>query len=100
MRLGADDECRQQVLELINRINYSMVAGNFEMDPANGDIRFRMAVNCDGLLPSRQVVAHSIMVPCAMMEKYGNAFAQVIMGMNDAAAAFALANDQPQGQTS
>jgi hypothetical protein len=38
---------RPALAELLNRINYGLTIGNFEMDPADGEIRFRTAVELD-----------------------------------------------------
>jgi len=38
---------RSAVLEAMNRINHVLVYGNFEMDPADGEIRFRTSVESD-----------------------------------------------------
>ena len=39
---------RQAVMELITRANYKMTLGNFEMDFADGEIRFRMSLDLVG----------------------------------------------------
>ncbi len=38
---------RPSVLEALNRINYSLVYGNFEIDMADGEIRFRTTVESE-----------------------------------------------------
>jgi hypothetical protein len=38
---------RLSVLEALNRINHSLVYGNFEMDMADGEIRFRTTVESE-----------------------------------------------------
>ena len=42
---------RPAVLEAMNRINHVLVYGNFEMDPADGEIRFRTSVESDTDIP-------------------------------------------------
>lgn len=42
---------RTAVLEALNRINHSLVYGNFEMDPADGEIRVRTTVESEGEIP-------------------------------------------------
>lgn len=82
--LNADDDCRAEMARLINRINWSMVFGNFEMDERDGEIRFRLPVNCDCEgMPSREVVRDSIVIPALMMQKYGDAIVKVLMGVCD-----------------
>jgi hypothetical protein len=42
---------RPAVLEAINRMNHGLVYGNLEMDPADGEIRFRTSVESDVDIP-------------------------------------------------
>lgn len=86
--LSCDKEDQVEMASLINMVNYSLMFGCFEMDTRDGEIRFRMSVDCDNLLPSREVVKHSIYRAAASCQKYGNAFVQVIMGMATAEEAF------------
>jgi len=82
--LNADDDCKAEMTRLLNRINWSMMFGNFEMDERDGEIRFRMPVNCkcDGM-PSRDVIRDSIIIPVLMVQKYGDAIVKVLMGACD-----------------
>ena len=84
----ADEESRPAVLELMNRINYDMIFSDFEMDMSDGEIRIRMAVDCNNCLPSEQVVKASIYIPAMMAEQYGNALMKVMMGIMPADLAY------------
>ena len=86
--LGADKEDRLATADLLNRINYTLMFGCFEMDNRDGEVRFRLAVDCEDSLPSREIVKNSIMRPAATCQKYGNAIVQVVMGMASAEEAF------------
>ena len=46
---------RSTVLEAMNRINHSLVYGNFEMDMADGEIRFRTTVESDNVLQESMI---------------------------------------------
>ena len=39
---------RSVVLEALNRINHGLYYGNFEMDPSDGEVRFRTTVELEG----------------------------------------------------
>ena len=84
INLNVDESVREQMACLLTRINYKLIFGCFEMDFSDGEVRFRISVNCDGCLPSRSVVQDSIIIPAMMMEKYGDAILMVMMGFADA----------------
>lgn len=42
------EEKRAEVLAFLNSITYNLVYGNFEMDPADGHIRFRTSIDILG----------------------------------------------------
>ena len=88
----ADEESRPAVLELINRINYDMIFSNFEMDMNDGEVRIRMAVDCNESLPSEAMVKNSIYIPAMMGDQFGNALMKVMMGIMPADLAFIEAN--------
>lgn len=87
----AGEDERPEVLRLINRINYGIMFGNFEMDERDGEIRFRYAVDCDNCLPSQEVIRHGIYRSAATVEKYGDALIMVIMGFSKALDAYKAA---------
>ena len=62
--------------------------GCFEMDHRDGEVRFRLAVDCEDSLPSREIVKNSIMRAASSCQKYGNAVVQVIMGVANGEEAF------------
>lgn len=78
--LGTDEAERTDMVVLLNRINYNLMFGNFEMDHRDGEVRFRMSVDCDNCLPSPEVIKHSLYRAAATCEKYGDAVVQVTMG--------------------
>lgn len=92
--LGAEKAERPEVVDLINRINYNLMFGCFEMDNRDGEIRFRMPVDCDNCMPSQEVIKHAIYRSAATCKKYGDAFAQVIMGFGTGEEAYKKAQEQ------
>ena len=80
---------RFETASLLTRINYDIVYGSFDMDFSDGDIRFRFPVDCDGMLPSRDIVQDSIALPALMMERFGEAICRVMNGVCSAETAHA-----------
>src|SRR3954452_20971539 len=44
----APEAKRPAVAEFITRANYGMMLGNFEMDFADGEVRFKTSIDCEG----------------------------------------------------
>jgi hypothetical protein len=77
--LGADD-CLHEMAEFVCRANYGLRNGNFELDFRDGEVRYKCYVNCDGQMPSTEIVKDSIYVPYFMMKRYGDGIISVIFG--------------------
>ena len=71
---------RAEMRDLLNRINYGLMFGCFELDERDGEIRFRVAVDCEDQLPSPAIIRNSIYRSAMTVNKYGNAIVQVLMG--------------------
>lgn len=93
INLNVEQGARDEMAKLINYINYDIMFGFFEMDYRDGEIRFRMPVNCADAMPSQEVIRHSIYVPALMMDKYGDALLKVMMGFAYAKDAFDAVED-------
>lgn len=62
-----------RMAEFLTRANYGLTYGCFEMDYCDGEIRFRMAVDCDGdTIPAPEVIKSSIYIPASMFSRYGS----------------------------
>ena len=78
---GEDDEVREAIRnlgEFVCRANYGLKNGCFEMDWKDGEIRYRTFVDCDGQLPSQDIIHNSIGVSVAMVKRYGRGILDVI----------------------
>lgn len=53
-------EMMQTTVDYINRVNYAITMGNFEMDHEDGEIRYRFFINCEGGLPSDETIKDGI----------------------------------------
>lgn len=76
-----------RMAEFITRANYGMTRGCFEMDYRDGEIRFRMTVDCDGdAVPTQEIVKNSVYVPASMFNRYGSGMVQTMFSdLNPAA---------------
>lgn len=83
--INADKDNLGEMLKYVAMANYGLICGNFEIDVADGEFRFKSYVNCEGLeqLPS-EVIRESVVVGCHMMDRYGDGFAALAMGFSDA----------------
>lgn len=70
------------VSEFLHRANSGLINGNFELDYATGEIRYKTFVNAKKTDISSVVIRDSIMVPIMMFSKYGDGLLKV-MTSND-----------------
>ncbi|MCD8146240.1 MAG: YbjN domain-containing protein [Clostridiales bacterium] len=79
--LGADENDKEMMAamaEFVCRANYGLSNGNFELDMRDGEIRYKCFVDCEGLLPTREMIRNSIYCPAAMFERYSAGIVDVI----------------------
>lgn len=79
--IGPDEKDREQMttaMEFICRANYGLRNGNFELDLNDGEIRYKSFVDCEGALPSREIVKNSIYVPAAMFKRYSEGITSIL----------------------
>lgn len=68
------------VYEYIARINYGLLNGNFEIDPEDGEVRYKVFVKFGDKIPSRMAIVDSLGVPVNMLEKYVDGIIDVMTG--------------------
>ena len=71
--LNADSEdpaIMSKMADFICRANYGLRNGNFELDMRDGELRYKIFVDCDGLLPNTDILRNSIIIPSVMFERY------------------------------
>ena len=78
--MNAVEESYGAVTRLLNYINYQSKFGNYEMDERDGEIRYRMTVDCEGTTLSTEMIDKSIRIPLSMIRKYGESLLAVVMG--------------------
>lgn len=75
------EDRRQAVAEYLNRINYELVFGNFEMDQSSGEIRLRHNYMTKGFVFNAEEAYPAILAfPTMLLKKYVPWLASVITG--------------------
>lgn len=98
--INADENTRDSVMEYITKINLGMRNGNFLLNPANGEVRYRTYVNARGMDEiSKEVIEEAVLVPAMMLDRYGNGLAALMMGYSSPDAEIENAH-KPKGNPS
>ena len=83
--LNAGEEERNEIMKYLTMANYGLRNGNFEMDLSDGEIRYKVYTNLNGLEEvTDDILESSLVVPCLMFDRYGNGLAKLLMGFSDA----------------
>lgn len=88
-----DDEQMKKMAEFVCRANYGLRNGNFELDFQDGELRYKCYVNCNGDLPSMEIVEKSIHCPAVMFTRYGKGIIEILFGSMNADEAVKLCED-------
>ena len=74
-----------ELVKYVAMANYGLANGNFDIDVSDGEVRYKIYVNCKDLekLPE-QIIKDSIYAGWCMMDRYGNGLAALAMGFSDA----------------
>lgn len=72
-------ELMVRLSECINRINFGLRMGNFELDYRDGELRYKYSVDCpNGSPPHPELIERSIHIPAAMYRRYSPALMGVL----------------------
>ena len=82
--LSADQNNLPAVAEFLHRANYNLRYGSFELDLRDGEIQYKMLVDCGDdcdCLPSDSVIARSLLIPANAIEDHCNGLLGVLLGL-------------------
>ncbi|MDE6035465.1 MAG: YbjN domain-containing protein [Ruminococcus sp.] len=79
-----DADIMAEMAEFLTRANYGLRCGNFEMDYDDGEIRYRVYVDCEDNLPGSTVIMNGIVIASATFQRYANGITGIIFGGMDA----------------
>ena len=71
-------EMMAKMAEFITRANYSLKNGCFEMDYRDGELRYRIYTDCDGVMPSEMVILDCIHVCATTFKRYAPGIVSMI----------------------
>ena len=85
--ISGDPKNIGELVKYVAMANFGLANGNFDVDVRDGELRYKIYVNCKGLEKiSDQIIKDSIYVGWCMMERYGDGIAALAMGFSDAEA--------------
>ncbi len=85
----APEEKRGALIDMLNRINWRVAIGNFEMDATDGEIRFRTTLDTRGGELTDEMVECTIRVNLSTVDRFHSAILALLW--NDLSAEDALA---------
>lgn len=78
------------VLDYLNRANYGLVIGNFEMNPQDGEVRFRTGIDTENTPLTEAIVKNMIYSNWVTMDRYLKGMLAVMAGTLSPEAAIAF----------
>lgn len=85
--LCADEDSRLAVAEYLTRANFNMRNGNFELNMADGEIRFKTYLHAVGDMDAAGARL-AILLPFLMYDRYGDGLLEVLFGFKTPKEAF------------
>lgn len=68
-----------EMAEFICRANYGLRNGNFEFDMRDGEIRYKVFVDCaENSTPDEEILKNSMYIPASMFERYSPGIEDII----------------------
>ncbi len=74
-----DEHQMLEMVKFLTMANYGLLNGNWEFDFTDGEIRYKVFVNCEGVKPSYEVIKASIGCPAAMYHRYAPGILQILL---------------------
>jgi len=94
--VNAPDSKRLAVAEFLTRANSGMIIGNFELDFADGEVRYKTSIDVDGDMLSSALIKRLVYANVTMMDEYLPGIMSVIYG--DVSPKDAIAQIEGQSQ--
>jgi tellurite resistance protein len=87
-------EKRQAIAEFITRANYGLIVGNFELDFADGEVRYKTSLDIEETELTFVLIKQIVYANVLTMDKYLPGILKVIYGEVNPAAAIAQVEDE------
>ena len=75
------------IAQFVTRANYGMIIGNFEMDYADGEIRYKTSIDIEDIALDEPLVRHMVYANVLTMDKYFPGLMRVLYAGIDPVAA-------------
>lgn len=85
----APEDRRPAMMELVTRANHGMIIGNFELDLRDGEVRFKVGLDLEGVTDPRPLIEPHLSVCIMTLDQYLPAIDAVIEGSASPAEALA-----------
>ncbi len=76
--------------ESLTRINYGLILGNFEMDYADGEVRFKTSMDVEDSELTPELIKPVVFANLGMMDRYWPTLTALVEGRLEPQAALAL----------
>jgi hypothetical protein len=80
------EEVREQVALFLTRANYGILHGNFELDLADGDLRYKTSLDVRGAELTEALLENIVVANVSMFDRYVPGIEAVVRGMDPAEA--------------
>lgn len=78
--IAVPESARASVGEFLNRANYGMIIGNFEIDYSDGEVRYKTSVDVEGDTLTGALCRQLVLANIMMMDRYLPGLMSVIYG--------------------
>ncbi len=83
-----DWERLHELMLFFNQINYKMTLGNFDIDPSDGRILFRICAPCDDIIPTNAIILRCLCSTVLAYEQYSGAIIDILFNNMSAEIAY------------
>jgi len=81
---NASPERFSAISEYLHRANFGLLFGNFEIDYSDGEVRYKITTDCKDISNlTNYMIDRSVLLPCAMFERYGVGIIKLMMGIGN-----------------
>jgi hypothetical protein len=94
--VNAPENKRLAIAEFLTRANSGMIIGNFELDFADGEIRYKTSIDVQGDFLSFELIKQLVYANVTMMDEYLPGIMSIIYGNASPEDAIAQVEGQPQ----
>lgn len=91
-----DEKMMKQMSEFICRANWGLRNGGFEFDFRDGEIRYKSFIDCEGIIPSTEIIKNSVYVMATMYKRYAAGITAIIFTETSAKDAFDMCERVPR----